>query len=279
MNQSHVNYDTIIKPSNGFIPIDFKELFRYRELFFFIAWRDIVIRYKQTAIGIAWAAIQPLMTMIVFSVIFGKLAKLPNEGIPYPILTFVGILPWQLFSTSLNNASLSVVSNSGMISKIYFPRLIIPVGSTIAAMVDFVIAFMILIGMMLWYQVIPTIHILFLPLFLLLALAAALGLGLWFAGLNVAYRDVKHMLPFILRLGIYISPVGFLSSTIPDKYQLLYSLNPLVGVIDGFRWCLLGGKITPNWHGLIMSTGIVCLILISGLYYFVKTEKTFADII
>ncbi len=270
---------TIIKPSKGFIPLDFKELYRYRELFVFFAWRNIIIRYKQTALGISWAGLQPVISMVILTVIFGKVAKLPSDGIPYPIMTFAGILPWQFFSTALNQSSLAVVANAGMVNKIYFPRLILPVSSVIASIIDFAIAFTIFIGFMIWYKFVPTIHILFLPLFFLFAVVIAIGIGLWFTALNVAYRDVKHIIPFFLRMGLYISPVGFLSSVVPERYQLIYSLNPLVGLIDGFRWCLLGGKIEPNWTGLILSTAVMSLILISGLYYFLKTEKTFADII
>lgn len=269
----------IIRPKSGFAPVDLAELWPYRELFLFLAWREILVRYKQTVIGIGWAVIQPILTMIVFTVIFGKLAQLPSDGIPYPILTFVGLLPWQLFANTLSQASGSVVSNAGMVSKIYFPRLIIPASVVVSGMVDFAISFIILVGLMAWYRVIPTAAVFVLPLFFLLAVATALGAGLWLSALNVEYRDVRYVVPFLVRMGIYISPVGFLSSVVPERYQLLYSLNPMVGAIDGFRWCLLGGKVTPNWTGLWVSVAMVTLLLITGVYYFRRMERTFADVI
>ena len=273
-------YEQIIRPSKGWISIDYRELWRYRELFSFLALRDILIRYKQTAIGIAWAVIQPVLTMVVFTVIFGKLAKLPDGGIPYPVLTFAALLPWQFFANAMTHSSDSVVANTNMISKIYFPRLIIPTSAVISGTIDFIIAFMIFVGLLFWYQVFPTINVLFLPLFLLLAALAALGIGLWLSALNVAYRDVKYTVPFLVRMGLYVSPVGFLSSVVPEKYRLLYSLNPMVGVIDGFRWCLLGDKAAqPFWLGLWISVAIVIILLISGAFYFKRMERTFADII
>ena len=271
--------ERIIRPKSGFISIDFAELWRYRELFWFLALRDILVRYKQTVIGIAWAVIQPVLIMIVFTVIFGKVAKLPSNGIPYPILTFVALLPWQFFSDTLTQSSQSVVGNAGMISKIYFPRLIIPTCTVISGMVNFAISFVILIGLMFWYHVVPNANVFLLPMFFILGAATALGAGLWFSALNVKYRDVKYVVPFIVRMGLYISPVGFLSSVVPEKYQLLYSLNPMVGVIDGFRWCLLGGKVVPYWPGFWLSVFIVVVILVTGAYYFRRMERTFADVI
>jgi lipopolysaccharide transport system permease protein len=272
-------YYTIIKPKkSNFLP-DFNELWGYRELFFFLAWRNISIRYKQTALGILWAAIQPIVIMVVFSVIFGKVAKLPDDGIPYPLLVMAGTLAWQFFSTALTQASGSVTGNAGMVQKIYFPRLILPFGSLLSSLVDFLIAFVIFVILLIYYAVMPTYHIVYLPLFILLLFFTTASLSLWFSALNVAYRDVKIMIPFILRVGLYISPVGFLSTNIPEKYQLLYSLNPLVGILDGFRWCLLGGTIVPNWEGLLYSSILVVFLFFSGLAYFAKTEKSFADII
>jgi lipopolysaccharide transport system permease protein len=271
--------ERIIKARRGFVPIDFAELWRFRELFWFLALRDILVRYKQTVIGIAWAVIQPILIMIVFTVIFGRLAKMPSNGIPYPILTFVALLPWQFFSDALSQASQSVVSNAAMVSKIYFPRLIIPASAIISGIVNFFISFGVLIVLMIWYHVVPTAAVLFLPLFFILAIATALGVSLWLSALNVEYRDVKYVMPFIVRLGLYVSPVGFLSSVVPEKYRLLYSLNPMVGVIDGFRWCILGDKITPYWPGLWLSVGIVTVLLISGAYFFKRVERTFADVI
>ncbi len=271
--------ERIIRPESGFVPIGFAELWRYRELFWFLALRDILVRYKQTVIGIAWAVIQPVLLMIVFTVIFGKVAKLPSNGIPYPILTFIALLPWLFFSDTLTQSSQSVVGNAGMISKIYFPRLIIPTSTVISGMVNFAISFVILIGLMFWYHIVPTVNVFLLPLFFLLAAATALGAGLWLSALNVKYRDVKYVVPFIVRMGLYISPVGFLSSVVPEKYQLLYSLNPMVGVIDGFRWCLLGGKVVPYWPGFWLSVFIVVVLLVTGAYYFRRMERTFADVI
>jgi lipopolysaccharide transport system permease protein len=272
-------HERIIKPKQGFAAINFKELWQYRELFWFLGLRDIIIRYKQAVLGIAWAVIEPLMIMIVFTVIFGKVAKLPSDNIPYPLLTFAAILPWNLFSKTLGQSGNSLVANASMISKVYFPRLILPVGAVIAGCIDFAISFIIFIVMMIWYGVVPGAVVIFLPFFFLLAVMTSLGVGLWLSALNVMYRDVKHMLPFILRLGLYVSPVGFSSSVIPEKYQLLYSLNPMVGVIDGFRWCLLGSNVAFYWPGLWLSVGITACLVVSGAFYFRKTERIFADVI
>lgn len=274
-----VTYERTIRYKKGLVPIDFAELWRYRELFLFLALRDILVRYKQTVIGVAWAVIQPVLIMIVFTVVFGKVAKLPADGIPYPILTFVALLPWQFFSDALSQTSQSVINNAGMVSKIYFPRLIIPASSIISGMVNFAISFVILIGLMIWYHIVPTVTVFLLPLFFLLAAATSLGAGLWLSAINVEYRDVKYVVPFFVRMGLYISPVGFLSSVVPEKYQFIYSLNPMVGVIDGFRWCLLGGKVVPYWPGVWLSVFIVAVLLISGAYYFRRMERTFADVI
>lgn len=279
METKSATIERIIRPKKGLVPIDFAELWRYKELLFFLAWRGILVRYKQTIIGIGWAVIQPVLIMIVFTVIFGKLAKFPSGGIPYPILTFVALLPWQFFSNALTQSSQSVVGNNALVSKIYFPRLIIPASTIITAMVDFSISFIVLIELMFWYQIIPGVEIVFLPFFFLLAMTAALGAGLWLSALNVEYRDVRYIVPFIVRMGLYISPVGFLSSVVPEKYQLIYSLNPMVGVIDGFRWSLLGGRVTLNWLGFWISVTIVVVLFITGAYYFRKMERTFADII
>ena len=219
-----------------------RDLWRYRELFYFLAWRDILVRYKQTVIGIAWALIRPLLTMAVFTVVFGKIAKLPSEGVPYPLLVFAAMLPWQFFATALGEASISLIGNSNLISKIYFPRLIVPAGSVITSFVDFLISGAFLVALMAWYRFVPDWRLLTLPFFILLAFAAALGSGLFLAALNVEYRDFRYIVPFIVQFGMYISPVGFSSSVVPEKWRLLYSLNPMVGVIDGFRWALLGGK-------------------------------------
>ncbi len=256
-----------------------KDLWRYRELFFFLAWRDILVRYKQTIIGIAWALIRPLLAMIVFTIIFGKLAKLPSGGAPYPIMVFAAMLPWQFFATSFAEAGNSLITNSNMISKVYFPRLVMPTSAVIVSFVDFLISFFILIGLMIWYGFVPDTRIILLPLFILLAFAASMAGGLWIAALNVRYRDFRYIIPFIVQFGLYISPVGFISSIVPDKWRLLYSINPMVGVIDGFRWAILGGEYQLYWPGFLLSLALVAIILTTGIFYFRKTEKTFADVI
>jgi lipopolysaccharide transport system permease protein len=256
-----------------------KDLWRYRELFYFLSWRDILVRYKQTVIGIAWSLIRPVLTMIVFTVIFGKLAKLPSDGVPYPIMVFAAMLPWQFFANSLSESSMSLVNSSHLISKIYFPRLIIPASAVIVSLIDFLISFAILILIMLWYQFAPDWRMVTLPLFVLMAFGAAFGIGLWITALNVKYRDFRYIVPFIVQFGLYISPVGFSSNIIPDKWRLLYSINPMVGVIDGFRWAILGGNFSLYWPGFILSLVLVLSILFGGIWYFRKTEKTFADII
>ncbi len=256
-----------------------KDLWRYRELFYFLAWRDILVRYKQTAIGISWALIRPFLTMVVFTVVFGQLAKLPSEGAPYPILVFSAMLPWQFFANSLSECSNSLISNANLISKVYFPRLIVPTSAVVVSFVDFLISGMILLGLMAWYNFVPSWRILTLPLFIAIAFAASMGVGLWFASLNVKYRDFRYIVPFIVQFGLYISPVGFSSSIVPQKWQLLYSLNPIVGVIDGFRWAILGGESKLPLPELVLSLALVLLLLFSGIWYFRKTEKAFADII
>lgn len=256
------------------------DLWRYRELFFFLAWRDILVRYKQTAIGVIWAMLRPLLTMVVFTVIFGKLGKFPSEGAaPYSIMVFAAMLPWQFFANSLSEASNSLVGNANLISKVYFPRLIIPSSAVITSFVDFLISGLILIGMMLWYQFVPGWRIFTLPLFVAIAFAAAMGIGLWLTALNVKYRDFRYIVPFIVQFGLYISPVGFSSGVVPEKWRLLYSLNPMVGVIDGFRWAILGGDVRIFWPGFLISNGLVLLFLVTGIWYFRRTEKTFADVI
>jgi len=256
-----------------------KDLWRYRELFYFLAWRDILVRYKQTAIGIAWALIRPFLTMVVFSIVFGTLANLPSQGVPYPILVFAGMLPWQFFSGSLTECSNSLINNANLLSKVYFPRLIVPASAVVVSFVDFLVSGLILLGLMFWYDFMPTWKVLTLPLFLLLAIAASVGAGLWLATLNVEYRDFRYIVPFLVQFGLYISPVGFSSAVVPEKWRLLYSLNPMVGVIDGFRWALLGEEFALFWLGLLLSALFVLLILISGIGYFRRMERTFADVI
>ena len=256
-----------------------KDIWRYRELFYFLAWRDILVLYKQTAIVIAWALIRPFLTMVVFTVVFGQLAKLPSQGAPYPILVFSAMLPWQFFANSLSECSNSLIGNANLISKVYFPRLIVPTSTVVVSFVDFLVSGMILLGLMAWYNFVPSWRILTLPVFIAIACAASMGAGLWFASLNVKYRDFRYIVPFIVQFGLYISPVGFSSSVVPEKWQLLYSLNPIVGVIDGFRWAILGGESKLYLPGFLLSLALVFLLLFSGVWYFRKTERTFADVI
>ena len=257
-----------------------KDLWRYRELFYFLAWRDILVRYKQTVIGMAWALIRPFLTMVVFTVVFGQLAKLPSQsGAPYPILVFSAMLPWQFFSGSLGECSNSLIGNANLISKVYFPRLIVPTSAVVVCFVDFLISGMILLGLMAWYNYVPSWRILTLPLFIAIAFAASMGAGLWLASLNVKYRDFRYVVPFIMQFGLYISPVGFSSTIVPEEWQLIYSLNPMVGVIDGFRWAILGGESQLYLPGFSLSLGLVALLLASGIWYFRKMERTFADVI
>jgi len=257
-----------------------KDLWKYRELFYFLAWRDILVRYKQTVIGLAWALIRPFLTMVVFTVVFGNLAKLPAPaGIPYPILVFAGMLPWQFFSGAMAECSNSLIANSNLISKVYFPRLIVPTSAVIVSFVDFMISGMILLGLMAWYNFVPDWRILTLPLFILIAFAAAIGVGLWLAALNVEYRDFRYIVPFIVQFGLYISPVGFSSNVVPEQWRLLYSLNPMVSVIDGFRWAILRGSAAIYLPGFALSLGLVVLLFFSGIWYFRRMERTFADVI
>jgi lipopolysaccharide transport system permease protein len=268
----------IIKKRSGLVALDFRELWTYRELFWFLAMRDVLVRYKQTAIGVAWAILQPLFTVVVFSVIFGHLAKLPSDGVPYPILTFAALVPWQFFAQSMSASSRSVVGSTSIITKIYFPRLVIPVSAVISGMVDLGISLLILAGMMFWYRLVPNFNIIYLPFFLLFAFIAALSVGLWLSALNVEFRDVFYIVPFLVQAGQYISPVAYSSSIIPGRWKLVYSLNPIAGVIDGFRWSILGTA-APNWVGICISGVSVLIIFVTGLFYFRKMEKTFADII
>jgi lipopolysaccharide transport system permease protein len=256
----------------------FRDLWRYRELFYILAWRDVIVRYKQTVIGVLWAVLRPLITMVVFTVIFGRLAKLPSEGVPYPILVYVAMLPWQFFASSLSESSGSLIGNANMISKVYFPRLIMPASSVIVSFADFLISFLILIPLMAWYHFVPSIRMVTLPFYIMLAVVAALGVGLWLCALTVKYRDFRFVVPFVVQIGLYISPVGFSSSVIPERYRLFYSLNPIVSVIDGFRWAILGNT-ELYLPGFLISVMTSALLFFSGLWYFRKTERTFADII
>jgi lipopolysaccharide transport system permease protein len=256
-----------------------KDLWRYRELFYFLAWRDILVRYKQTVIGIVWALIRPFLTMLVFTFVFGNLAKLPSGSVPYPVLVFAGLLPWQFFSSALSESSSSLVNSSNLIAKIYFPRIIIPGSAIIVSLVDFLISGCFLIVLMVWYGIVPGWNILLLPIFIIITFIAALGAGLWLSALTVKYRDFRFVVPFLVQFGLYISPVGFSSAIVPEQWRWLYSLNPMVGVIDGFRWALLGGEYQLYWPGFILSNCLLVLLFVSGIWYFRKTERTFADII
>lgn len=256
-----------------------QDIWKYRELFYFLAWRDILVRYKQTAIGLAWALLRPFLTTMVFTLVFGVLLKAPSTGAPYPIVVFSAMLPWQFFSNALSECSNSLISNSNLISKVYFPRLIVPTSAVIVSFVDFMISGIILLGFMAWYNFVPDWRILTLPLFIAIAFAAAMGSGLWLAALNVEYRDFRYIVPFIVQFGLYISPVGFSSSVVPEQWRLLYSLNPMVGVIDGFRWAILGKNFDIYLPGFLLSVALVILVLITGIYYFRRMERKFADII
>ncbi|MBI5100152.1 MAG: ABC transporter permease [Nitrospirae bacterium] len=272
------DFDLIIEPGKG-IKQYWADLWRYRELFYFLAWRDILVRYKQTVIGVAWSVIRPVLTMAVFSVIFGRLAKFPSDGVPYPVLVFAAMLPWQLFSNSLSESSNSLIASRNMITKIYFPRLIVPSSSVIVCLVDFLISMAILGVLMIWYHFVPGWRIFLLPFFLFLALTTAMGVGLWISALNVKYRDFRYIIPFVVQFGLYISPVGFSSAVVPEKWRLLYSINPMVGVIDGFRWSIIGGNSQIYLPGFFISVGLTLVIFLLGLSYFRKTERTFADVI
>ncbi len=257
-----------------------QDLWRFRELFYVLAWRDIAVRYKQTIIGVAWALIRPFLTMIVFTIVFGRLAKLPTEGaVPYALMVFAGLLPWQFFSTALSESSASLIGNANLISKVYFPRLIVPTAAVVVSFVDFLISFVILIALLAWYRFLPGWHIVTLPLFVLMAFLASLGPGLWITALNVKYRDFRYVIPFIVQFGLYVSPVGFSSSVVPEEWRLLYSLNPVVGVIDGFRWAILGRQSTLYLPGFLLSCGVIVFFLWLGIRQFRGMEKTFADLV
>jgi len=273
-----------IKPTRGWSALNLMELWRYRELVYFLIWRDIKVRYKQTALGAAWAIIQPFFTMVVFTIFFGRLAKVPSDNVPYPIFSYTALLPWGMFTKALTDAGRSLISNRTMITKVYFPRLAIPLASVMSGIVDFAIAFVVLVGMMLYYNLLPgityqvsiTANILLLPLFILLALITALGVGLWLSALNVIYRDINYILPFLTQFWLFITPIAYPSSMIPERWRLIYALNPMTGVFEGFRWVLLGTATAPG-PMLAVSTAISLLILISGLFYFRRMERTFAD--
>ena len=276
--QEYQLQETLIEPERGWFNLNLRDLWVYRELLYFLAWRDIKVRYKQTALGAAWAILQPFLTMLLFSVIFGYLAGLPSEGVPYPIFVFTALIPWQLFAYALTQSSTSLVADQNLITKIYFPRLVIPLSSVIAGLLDFAIALVFLLAMMVLFRVPATWRILSLPLFVILTLGTAMAVGLWLSALNVQYRDVRYALPFLTQFWFFATPISYSITLIPEQWQLLYSLNPMVGVVEGFRWALLGTT-TVNIPVITVSTGVVLLLLISGLVYFKRMEDSFADVI
>lgn len=273
-----------LKASSGWSALNLVELWRYRELIYFLIWRDIKVRYKQTVLGAAWAIIQPFFTMVVFTIFFGRLAKVPSDNVPYPIFSYTALLPWGMFTKALSDAGRSMISNRAMITKVYFPRLVIPLSSVLSGVVDFAIAFVVLLGMMVYYNVVPgsgyQIHITnaiwLLPLFILLALITALGVGLWLSALNVIYRDINYIIPFLTQFWLFITPIAYPSSLIPERWRLIYALNPMTGVVEGFRWALLGTETAPG-PMLAVSTSIALIVLVTGLFYFRRMERTFAD--
>lgn len=260
------------------LALKLKELWEYHELIYFLVWRDLKVRYKQTALGVTWAVLQPFLTMVVFTIFFGKLAKVPSDGVPYPIFSFAALLPWQLFANALSNSSNSLVSNSALITKVYFPRIIMPLSSIIAGLVDFLVAFLVLIGMMVYYGITPTSAVYTLPFFLLLALLTSFAVSLWLSALNVKYRDVKYTIPFLTQFWLFVTPIAYPSSLVPEKWKLIYGLNPMAGVVEGFRWALVGTS-SLNWYVMSVSVTIVVVLLVGGLIYFRYMEKTFADIV
>jgi lipopolysaccharide transport system permease protein len=269
---------TIIRPPKGWIPVDLRELWVYRELLYFLAWRDIKVRYRQTLLGFAWAIIQPLFMMIVFSLFFGQLAGVPSEGIPYPLFSYAAVLPWTLFAEGLTRSSNSLVQEANLLQKVYFPRLIMPLSGILSPLVDFAIAFLVLFGLMFYYGYYPGITMLWLPLFLLLELMLALGVGLWLSAINVEYRDVRYVIPFLIQIWLFASPVVYSTSFVPERFQTAYGIiNPMAGIIEGFRWAIVGTE--PPTYLMVASAAIIVVILISGAFYFRRRERTFADVV
>ncbi len=269
----------IIQPVKGLVALNLRDLWIYRELVYFLTWRDLKVRYKQSVLGVLWAIIKPFLAMVVFTIFFGNLAKLPSDGLPYPIWSYTGLLPWEFFAAALSVSARSMLTSGNMVSKIYFPRIIVPLASVFANLVDFLIAFVILIGMMIFYHITPTINMLWLPAFMLLSVITALGVGLWFSALLVMYRDINYMLPFITQIWMFISPVVYASSVVPEKWRVLYSLNPMAGVVEGFRWALLGTQQSISPLMIAISSVIALTLFISGLFFFRRMERVFADMI
>jgi len=268
----------VIEPRKSLLHLDLKAIWEYRELLYFLVWRDLKVRYRQTVIGIGWVVLQPVLTMVLFTAVFGNFAKIPSDGVPYPIFTYSALLPWNLFASSLARGTESVVGNAQLISKIYFPRLLLPISGILSPTVDFAISFVIFAAMMIWFRTLPTWGVLALPFFLILALLTALAVGLWLSALNVRYRDVGHTIPFLVQLWMFASPVAYPVSLVPERWRVLYSLNPMAGVIEGFRWALLG-KESPDFEVIVISSMMVTTLLISGVVFFKHTERTFADVI
>ena len=268
----------MVKPSKGWISLNLGELGEYRELIYFLTWRDIKVRYKQTVLGAAWAIIQPFFTMVVFSLFFGKLAKVPSDGIPYPIFAYVALVPWTFFANGLSQSSNSLVGNANLIKKVYFPRLVVPISGVISGLVDFLLAFIVLIAMMLVYGIFPTINVFWLPFLLLLTLVSALGVGLWLSAMNVQFRDVRYTVPFLTQFWLFATPIAYPSSLLPEPWRILYGVNPMVGVVEGFRWALLGADTAPG-PIIIVSALVALALLVSGAFYFRRMEKTFADVV
>ena len=269
---------TIIKPKRGWISLDLRELWEYRELLFFLSWRDIKVRYTQTALGIAWAILQPVFTMVIFSVFLGRLAKIPSENIPYPIFSFAALVPWQFFANGLSASADSLVASANLLKKVYFPRLVIPISAVLSGALDFAIAFVVLLGMMLAYGIVPTWNVLWLPLLILLALVTSLGVGLWLTAMNVQFRDVRYAIPFLVQAWMYASPIVYPSTILSEPWRTVYGINPMVGVVEGFRWALLGTDTAPGPMVLVSSLVAIALLL-SGAYYFRRMEKSFADVV
>jgi lipopolysaccharide transport system permease protein len=269
---------TYIRPSRGWISLNLRELWEYRELAYFLIWRDIKVRYKQTVLGAAWAILQPLFTMVVFSVFFGRLAGIPSDGVPYPIFSFAALVPWQFFANGLNNSSNSLVGSSNLIKKVFFPRLIIPISAVLSGIVDFILAFIVLLFMMAFFSILPTKNVIWLPLLLLLALITSLGFGLWFSALNVQFRDIRYAVPFMIQAWLFITPIAYPSSLLNEPWQTLYAINPMAGVVEGFRWALLDTDTQPG--SMVFVSAIVAIaVFVGGLYYFRRMEKTFADVV
>ena len=268
---------TLIRPSRGWVALNLRDLWLYRELLYFLTWRNIKVRYKQTVLGAAWAVLQPFFTMVVFSIFFGRLAQVPSDGIPYPIFAYCALVPWSYFAGALDRAGNSLVGSANLITKVYFPRLAIPISAVLAGLLDLAIAFVVLLGMMLYYGIVPTAAVLTLPLFLLLAVATALAVGLWLSALNVQYRDVRYTIPFLTQFWLFATPIAYSSSLVPERWRALYGLNPMAGVVEGFRWALLGKE--PPGPLIAVSAIVVILLLVGGLYYFRRMERSFADVV